>query len=105
MSQYASTSVAGCSRWGSSMMICISNAREFWYRSCTTMHSSLFGLAFRDHHVAQNLRDHIIRRRTRHRMPVPVAVYGQRVDGVDPVTGREQRLDQKTALGLDSDHD
>jgi hypothetical protein len=38
-------------------------------------------------------------------MPIPIAVDGQRVDGVDLVASGEQRLHQKTSVGLDSDHD
>src|SRR6266851_9014158 len=37
-------------------------------------------------------------------MPIPVAVDGQRVDGVDLIASCEQRLHQKTSVGLDSDH-
>src|SRR5260370_1815651 len=38
-------------------------------------------------------------------MSISVAVDGQRVDGVDLVAGCEQRLHQKTSIGLDSNHD
>jgi len=38
-------------------------------------------------------------------MPIPIAVDGQRVDGVDLVASCEQGLHQKTSIGLDSHHD
>jgi hypothetical protein len=38
-------------------------------------------------------------------MPISVAVDSQRVDGEDLIASREQRLHQKTSVGLDSDHD
>ena len=37
-------------------------------------------------------------------MAIAVAAGRQRVDGVDPVAGPDQRVDEQAAIDLDADH-
>ena len=56
------------------------------------------------HHVGQHVRVGRVALRTRHTVALPETRDLQRVDRVDPVAGRDQRLHPRATVGLDPHH-
>jgi hypothetical protein len=62
-------------------------------------------MPFGPHHVGQGVRIGGVALGAGDAVPLPVAGDLQRIDRIDPVPGRKQRLHPRAPVGLDPDHD